>query len=213
MLATLAPLLLAAMTLGALHALAPDHWVPFAALGRARRWSARRTATVTGLAGLAHVTASALLALLALGLGQTVLAGLGDTLAGGATLALLLFGVVYAVWGLRRASRRRLPGLGDDGSRETPRLAVPALVTLFALDPCLPLLPLAAAAAATHGLLAALVVTVVYAAATLTVMVALAVPARLGAGAFRSPWTDRWADALAGGVIVIVALAVRLAGV
>lgn len=213
MLETLAPLFPAALTLGALHALAPDHWVPFAAVGRAREWSAKRTAGVTALCGLAHVTVSAVFALAALKLGQTVLAGLGESLATGATLALLLFGTAYAVWGLYRATHRRLPGLGEDGADDTPRLAVPALAALFALDPCVPLLPLAAAAAAAHGVAAALAVTAVYAAATLTVMIALAVPARLGAGAFQSPIFDRWGDALAGGVIVLVALAVQLAGV
>src|SRR3954449_6268073 len=42
-----AALALAALTVGPLHTLAPDHWVPFAAVARARGWSAARTARVT----------------------------------------------------------------------------------------------------------------------------------------------------------------------
>ena len=36
-------LALAAASVGALHSVAPDHWVPFAALARARGWSAWKT--------------------------------------------------------------------------------------------------------------------------------------------------------------------------
>ena len=61
--AALAP---AAMGVGSLHALAPDHWVPFAALSRARGWSGGRTLRVTLLCGFGHVTVSALLGLLGL---------------------------------------------------------------------------------------------------------------------------------------------------
>jgi len=36
------PLAIAAATVGALHALAPDHWVPIAAVSRGRGWSVGR---------------------------------------------------------------------------------------------------------------------------------------------------------------------------
>jgi hypothetical protein len=32
-------LMLAAAAVGSLHTLAPDHWMPFAALARARNWA------------------------------------------------------------------------------------------------------------------------------------------------------------------------------
>ena len=57
------PLVVAAATVGSVHTVAPDHWVPFAAVARAGRWSAARTALVTALCGLGHVTVSALLGL------------------------------------------------------------------------------------------------------------------------------------------------------
>ena len=56
----------AAISVGALHTLAPDHWLPFAALARAQGWSAGRTARVTFLCGFGHVTVSALFGLLGL---------------------------------------------------------------------------------------------------------------------------------------------------
>lgn len=59
-------LALAAVTVGSLHTAAPDHWVPFAALARAQRWTPGRTAGVTLLCGFGHVTVSALFGLLGL---------------------------------------------------------------------------------------------------------------------------------------------------
>ena len=42
-------LAIAAASVGALHALAPDHWLPIAAVSRARSWSLARTARVAAL--------------------------------------------------------------------------------------------------------------------------------------------------------------------
>src|SRR5260370_40608635 len=56
----------AAASVGALHSGAPDHWAPFAALARARGWSACRTARITLLGRFGHVTVSAARGLAAL---------------------------------------------------------------------------------------------------------------------------------------------------
>ena len=56
----------AAASVGALHSLAPDHWLPIAAVGRAQGWSTARTARVALGCGLGHVTVSVLLGLVGL---------------------------------------------------------------------------------------------------------------------------------------------------
>src|SRR3954454_14124952 len=96
-----AALALAALTVGPLHTLAPDHWAPFAAVARARGWSAGRTARVTLLCGFGHVTASALLGLLALFFGIEVLQSVGKRMEALAGILLIAFGLIYAAWGLR----------------------------------------------------------------------------------------------------------------
>lgn len=207
-------LVLAALTLGALHTLAPDHWVPFAALGRARRWSVRRTAGVTLLCGLGHVTVSALLGLGGVFLGAALLETWGTRLEALAGLLLLAFGGVYSLWGLHRATTRRLPGLGSP--TDASRLPVASLFVLFALDPCVPLIPVVVAAAAL-GTTPLLGVVAVYALTTLTTMTLLAATARAGAGAVRAPtlnrWLDRWGHAAAGALILLVGAVVGLVGI
>jgi nickel/cobalt exporter len=54
-------LLVAAAGVGFGHAVLPDHWVPLAVLGRARRYPLSRIARLSGLAGIAHVLVSLVL--------------------------------------------------------------------------------------------------------------------------------------------------------
>src|SRR5271155_3759534 len=57
-----APALLAAAAgVGFGHAILPDHWVPLAVLGRARRYPLSKVARLSGLAGVAHVLLSIIL--------------------------------------------------------------------------------------------------------------------------------------------------------
>lgn len=63
-------LLAAAAGVGFGHAILPDHWMPLAVLGRARRYPLSRVARLSGLAGIAHVLVSIVLggAIIAIGL-------------------------------------------------------------------------------------------------------------------------------------------------
>jgi nickel/cobalt exporter len=84
----------ASAAVGALHTMAPDHWMPFAALARARRWSHLRTARTTLLCGFGHVTVSAALGIAAVFAGLGAIHLIGGKLETLATLILIGFGVV-----------------------------------------------------------------------------------------------------------------------
>jgi hypothetical protein len=216
-------LVAAAASLGSIHTLAPDHWVPFAALARAEGWSARRTAAITALCGLGHVTVSVLLGLVSVVLGLELLRAWGRGLESVAGFLLIAFGVVYGLWGLHRAvgSRWHAHEHGHvhwhggshhahahpHGATLTPWM----LFLVFCADPCVAVIPLMFAAAPL-GWMTTLAVVLSYELATIGTMVALVVPARVVATAVRSPWADRYGDALAGGVIACVGLVVMTLG-
>ena len=141
-------LVAAAASIGSVHSLAPDHWVPFVALARAGRWSTKRTATLTAACGLGHVTVSVVLGLVAALLGLELLEIFGRRLEAVAGLCLIGFGVVYALWGLHVGIRRHWHHHGHGGLHwhaggahghvhedETPMSAW-ALFLLFSADPC-----------------------------------------------------------------------------
>jgi hypothetical protein len=205
---------LAGATVGALHALAPDHWVPFAAVARARGWSAARTARVTLACGLGHVTVSALMGVLALAVSLQLFAALGRRLEAAAGVLLVLFGLAYGAWGLRRAAGRHLHGHSHgryDHVHQPDRVSALALFLLFSADPCVAVIPLMVAAAPLGGAVV-LGVVLVYEAATLSAMLALVLPARAAARAMPGAWLGRYGDAAAGGLIAAVGLFVTAFG-
>jgi nickel/cobalt exporter len=203
-----------AATVGSLHSLAPDHWVPFAAVARARGWPPARTARVTLACGLGHVTVSAVMGLLALLVGLEVMQMLGRRLEAAAGALLVAFGVVYAVWGLRRTAGRHLHGHAHahyDHVHDPSRTTAWTLFLLFSADPCVAVIPLMLAAGplgAWH--VAGLVV--VYELATLGTMIALVLPAQAGARILRARWLDAYGDAVAGVLIAATGLVVSRLG-
>jgi nickel/cobalt exporter len=205
----------AAISIGSLHTAAPDHWVPFAALSRARGWTARKTAGVTLLCGFGHVTVSALLGLLGLFFGVTLLESVGERLSAFAPLFLIAFGIVYALWGLKRAVAPRLHGHAHahyDHIHDESRTSVWTLFLLFSADPCVAVVPLMFAAAPL-GAGKTVAIVLLYEVATLGTMLLLVLPARAGARLLKAPSLQRYGDAVAGSVIAGIGLAVTLFGI
>jgi hypothetical protein len=204
----------AAITLGSLHTLAPDHWVPFAALARAQGWSRRRTVVVTTLCGFGHVTVSVLLGGLALFFGLELLRVVGERMEALAGLLLILFGLGYAAYGLRRAV-----GAGIHGHRHahfdhvhgSGTMTPWALFLLFSADPCVAVVPILFAAAPLGALRTAAIVTA-YEVATIGTMVALVLPAAAIAKRVTGHWVEHHGDAAAGAVIASVGLLVTALG-
>ena len=205
----------AAVSIGALHTLAPDHWVPFAALARAQNWSAGRTARVTFLCGFGHVTVSALLGLFGLLFGRAIFEKAGARMEAVAGVLLVGFGLAYGLWGMRRAAGRRVHGHAHaryDHVHDASRTTAWSLFVLFSADPCVAVIPLLFAAAPL-GTVPTAGIVLLYEAATIGTMIALVLPARAGFASLRLPWLDHWGDAVAGGVIAATGLAVMALGI
>jgi len=207
-------LAVAAVTVAALHSLAPDHWVPFAAVARAQRWSLGRTIRVTLLCGIGHVTASVLLGLLGLVLGLEVMRGFGERMESVAGILLIAFGLIYAAWGLRHSVGHHLHGHAHrhyDHVHDPTKVTAWSLFLLFSVDPCVAVFPVMFAAAPL-GVSRTVAVVVLYELATLLTMVALVVPATMGVALLRARWFDHYGDATAGGLIALVGVVVAALG-
>ena len=205
----------AAAGVGALHTLAPDHWVPFAALARAQRWYAAKTARITVLCGFGHVTVSALLGLLGLVFGRAIFERAGARMEAVAGILLVGFGLAYGVWGMRRAAGRRVHGHAHvhyDHVHDASKTTAWSLFLLFSADPCVAVIPLLFAAAPL-GTAPTVGIALLYEAATIATMVVLVLPARAGFQRLRFPWLDHWGDAVAGGVIAATGLVVIALGI
>jgi hypothetical protein len=212
-------LVAAAASVGALHTVAPDPWLPFAALARSRAWTSRHTARITVLCGFGHVTVSALLGVIALFLGLEAVHAFGSRLEDHAIFLLIGFGIVYMLWGLHRSLKRDPLAVmhhrhhhHDHGHNvHVHGLTEWSLVVLFSLDPCVAVIPMIMAASA-GGWTAVLSVVIAYELATIGTMVVLVLATRAGVSALRFRWIDRFGDAVAGGLIVVVGAVLAVLG-
>ncbi len=201
----LSALVAGAATVGCLHTLAPDHWMPFAALGRANRWSAGRVVRTTILCGLGHVTVSAILSLIAAYAGLQVIERLGSRLAEQATFLLIAFGALYLMWGLWRSFS------GHHHRHWHGPITAGSLFVIFSLDICVALMPLVFTAMSS-GAAAVVAVILTYELGTIGTMVALVLLSHHGAERLHFSWLDRFGQATAGAVIVVVGSAMVLLG-
>lgn len=95
-------LLLGTLTIAALHALIPSHWLAFALVGRAQRWSLRRTLRVTLLAGTGHILMTTALGLLVSAAGKTLWRSIPPVAEHAVTALLLIaLGLYFIVPNLR----------------------------------------------------------------------------------------------------------------
>ncbi len=217
----------------------PDHYLPFVALARARRWSLRRVATVTLVCGTGHVAGSIVLGLTGLALGYSLESlELFESLSGRlAAWLLIAFGSVYLAWGLRRALQGRthehwhthdtLGGHRHAHSHASDHLHLHeapgraesqtgrgtwALFTIFLLGPCEPLIPLMLYTGAAGAPWSLLAVCVCFSVVTLATMLAAVLLATAGLGRMEFPGLARFGHALAGGVILACGIAVVFVG-
>ncbi|MFQ5724125.1 MAG: hypothetical protein ACE5G6_06495 [Terriglobia bacterium] len=236
----LALLALTAAGLGVLHAaLGPDHYLPFLLMGRAGGWSRRKTLAVTLACGTGHVLSSVALggAGIALGLAASRLEALEAWRGQWAVWGLIAFGLVYFVWGLRRAHRQRAHShahLHPDGTvhahrhvHEGEHLHVhpatePAgpvvrmtpwvLFTIFVFGPCEPLIPLVMVPAAQQSLGGVVLVTVVFGIATLATMALAVTICQLGLEKLPLGSLERYTHALAGAALALCGVALQVFG-
>jgi nickel/cobalt exporter len=214
-----------AATVGALHSLGPDHWLPFAALARARNWTPLRTARLAAICGAGHVTVSAILGIAAVMIGREAVEAFGTSLHDSAPYLLIAFGFVYLTLALWRISRRKLlhhaehldgvahsHGLHRHHHDHGKTLTEWGLFVLFCCDPCIALIPMIVAAAS-GGWTAIAAVVIVYEIATIAAIVVLVQVAHAGARKLRLAWIDRYGDALAGAMIILLGTVVTLLGI
>ena len=102
-------LLVSTASIAFFHALAPDHWMPFVAIGKAQKWSKMRLLWITFISGLGHVGISVAVGMIGIFLGFSLsqLKGI-EGHRGEIVLWLLIgFGLAYMIWGIKKGKEHR----------------------------------------------------------------------------------------------------------
>jgi len=215
--------------------LGPDHYLPFIVMARAGKWSPVKTTWITILCGIGHIASSVLLGIagIALGIAVTKLEALESFRGGLAAWALIAFGLVYFVWGLRKALQnqphKHLHIHGEEGNhihrhvhtkehahvheREgTANLTPWIIFTIFVFGPCEPLIPILMYPAAKSNLFGLVLVTGVFGVVTIMTMLGVVLISYQGVKLLPIRRLERYTHALAGATICLCGMAIQFLG-
>jgi sulfite exporter TauE/SafE len=167
-------LLFSAASIGFLHTLlGPDHYLPFIVMGKARKWSLTKVTLITILSGIAHVGSSVVLGLIGVAFGIAVnKLEIFESVRGSLAAWLLIgFGLVYFVWGVRKAIKGHSHTHDhiDNKKDITPWV----LFTIFIFGPCEPLIPLLMYPAAKHSTWGVIAVAAIFGLVTISTMLGM----------------------------------------
>ncbi len=225
-------LIVTAASIGFFHTiLGPDHYLPFVMMSWSRKWSTAKTSLITFLCGLGHIGSSVVLGLIGVSLGLAVkrLEVVESTRGNVAAWLLIAFGLVYFVWGLRRAYRSQPHSHSHGHTGEVAHahvhshhiehshvhdasIAPWALFVIFVFGPCEPLIPILMYPAAKNSVFGLIVVTCVFGTVTIATMLGVVLLSRVGVNFTRLARLQRYSHVIAGATICLCGLAIQFLG-
>lgn len=202
-----------AASIGFIHTiLGPDHYLPFIVMSNSGKWSNAKTAIITFLCGLGHVLSSIVIGLLGIAIGVAVskLEILESIRADLAAWALIAFGLLYMIWGIKKVFNKQEHLHNHPG--KTQRMTPWILFTIFILGPCEPLIPILMYPASQNNLGGAFLVAGIFSAVTISTMFGAVFALRFGLIAIRLKNTERYMHAIAGATILICGISIKFLG-
>jgi sulfite exporter TauE/SafE len=229
-------LVIAAALIGFFHTLlGPDHYLPFIVMSRTGRWSLQKTTLVTVLCGTGHVLSSIALGILGITFGFAVskLEAIESFRGNVATWALIAFGLIYFIWGVRIALRHKshehvhthVDGINHvhnhnhikehmhvHDEKTTKSITPWVLFTIFVLGPCELLIPMLMYPAAKNSLSGLLLVSGVFGVITVLTMVSIVLVSTFGINLIPTTRLERYTHAIAGAILCFCGISILFLG-
>jgi sulfite exporter TauE/SafE len=226
----------AAASIGFFHTLlGPDHYLPFIVMNRAGKWSLRKTAVITLLCGAGHVLSSVVLGIIGIvfGVALAKLEVIESVRGSLAAWLLIAFGLLYFVWGMRRALKQKShehPHVHAGGIQHvhvhnhsaehvhihnrkgTKNLTPWILFTIFVFGPCEPLIPLLMYPAAKNSIPGLVLVTAVFGIITVVTMMGVVLVSTFSANLIPTARLEKYTHAIAGAAICLSGMAIQFLG-
>lgn len=231
----LTALVITAASMGFLHTLfGPDHYLPFIVISKARKWSLIKTSIITFICGTGHIMSSVLLGSIGILLGLAVknLVAIESVRGELAGWLLITFGLVYFIWGLKHAVRKKphkhihLHSEGTEHSHNhmhteehlhvhqdnKANITPWVLFIIFVFGPCEPLIPILMYPAAKGSIFGLILVTSVFGLTTLATMMSIVLISSFGISFLPMKALERYTHALAGATICFCGVAIQFLG-
>ncbi|MBI4532110.1 MAG: hypothetical protein HY709_11395 [Candidatus Latescibacteria bacterium] len=191
-------LLIGGLIVSVLHAILPNHWLPFVLAGRAQRWSHAKTLAIALIAGGGHVMLTTLLGGILMWVGTGIFAYfevVSTPVVGG---LLTIVGVFYVV------SYFRHRGHGHTHHHAlSDKMAVLSLITMLTFSPCEAFLPIYLSAAP-YGWGAFVLLSCILAVGTLGGILILVSLTFKGMERFAFPFVERYEGLILGLILVLL---------
>jgi len=206
-------LIISAASIGFFHTLmGPDHYLPFIMIGKARNWALNKILWLTILCGVGHILSSVILGFIGIALEVQIqkLEWIESYRGNLAAWALIAFGLLYALWGLRHwfFKKQSHSHHTTDRKKMTPWV----LFIIFVLGPCEPLIPLLMYPAASESVYGLLMVTGVFGVITLVTMTSAVILSSYGLSFLSLNKFEKWSHSIAGLLIFLSGLAIQVLG-
>jgi sulfite exporter TauE/SafE len=224
-----------AISIGFIHTvLGPDHYLPFMVLSQAKKWSLRKTMTITFFCGLGHVLSSVVLGLIgiAAGISVTRLVSVESFRGNIAAWLFIAFGLVYMIISVKNLIKNRKHShphfhIGkekhnhehdhhnehthvhaDEEVNTTPWF----LFLIFIFGPCEPLIPIIMYPAAENNISGVLLVSFLFSIVTISTMMSIVLAFKLGMNKINLKPIEKYANLIAGAMIFFSGLAIQFLG-
>ncbi len=232
---SIALLSMTAVSLGFIHTLlGPDHYLPFIVLSEAKQWTIRKTMLITFLCGVGHVLSSVVLGVIGIAIGISVsrLVSVESFRGNIAGWLFIAFGLVYLIISIRHLYRNRkhshvhFHAGGSKHSHEhnhfsehthlhekevvntTPWI----LFLIFIFGPCEPLIPLLMYPAAENNIQGSVLVSILFSVVTITTMMSIVLAFKLGFSKINLKPVEKYANVIAGAMILLSGVAIQFLG-
>lgn len=232
---TLLAMLVAAVLGGVIHTIAgPDHYLPFIAIARNRKYGIAKTWLWTVLCGIGHIASALAIAVLFLVFAEVLSeaqlewleAWRGDI----AAYALMGMGAAIIIYSLRRRWKHRPhrhSHVHADGSmhmhthihdsqhghlhEQGKKLSYWVVFIIFVFGPCEALLPLLTASTVL-GVSSVVLVAAVFSLATIATMLTAVTAGYYGLKLLRFNWVERFASEIAGATVMLCGVVIAFLG-
>lgn len=213
----------------------PDHYIPFIALSKGRKWSPLKTAWVTVFCGSGHVLSSILLGStgLFLGIGIHHINKINNYRGNLAGWLFLSFGVVYFIHGIQSVMKKKRHThvhYHEDGTAHShdhnhfndhshfhenekkKTMTVWVLFLIFVFGPCEPLVPLIMVPSSTGSFITVLLMVLSFFATTIVTMLAIVLGSLYGLKRFEFCFFEKYGTAVTGVLIFACGFAINFLG-
>ncbi|KKO18545.1 MAG: hypothetical protein DCC43_09220 [Candidatus Brocadia sp.] len=182
------------------HAIMPNHWMPFALIGKGQKWSLTKTVFITTIAGLGHSIATTILGFIIAILGFHITKyaeTFAEPLAGG---ILIVLGIIYVVVGRLRHGTHN-----HNHAKFSDKTIAISLFVMLSSSPCVAALPIFLAASAfSWGKL--LLLSIILSVTTISGMLVLTILAYNGVKKINLCSIEEYEKEIIGGILIVIGI-------